>query len=458
MFGWPHSDIEKECQYLAKMGWAGVKVYPAMEQVMSLQPFNNILNPWYFHYQPVSYRFEGRMGNHDDLRTMIYSCRKYGVRIYADAVNNHMVGSGNDGNPDHRNSAGSCTYWPNKNTSAAEKSPFYTQGFAYTYNPHTDQNALQEFPSVPYGPLDFHCERPLNSWTDPLQLNAGWLSGLVDINTERDNVRERIADYWTSLMSIGHSGFRVDAAKHICPDDTVAIFSKFRRNMGGTLPSEFIAWLEILLGGEASMLMCNENSGYNYGKYLENKLYAAGFSSTEVAQIKIWNSGYPKEPDADCNSISNVRNAVQNDDHDQQMPGSSSRDMGSYGSVLVKDKDVGSHRGFEKQLFNAPRGATDNDNDYPVRILLSSWYFPNDNAFGIPDGLSDCNLCQITCTGCLTVPYAPAFSSTSCGYDTPLYTRTHRDKGVILAMRQWMHLPTNVSNAQLGLPDNCVAY
>jgi hypothetical protein len=41
--------------------------------------------------------------------------------------------------------------------------------------------------------MDFHCERVLNSWNDPLDLNAGWLTGLTDLNTERDHVRKRIA-------------------------------------------------------------------------------------------------------------------------------------------------------------------------------------------------------------------------------------------------------------------------
>lgn len=49
--------------------------------------------------------------------------------------------------------------------------------------------------------------------------------------------------------------------------------------------------IKVLLGGEASMLMCNEDSGYNYGKYFEDALYSAGFSETEVYQVKIWNSG-----------------------------------------------------------------------------------------------------------------------------------------------------------------------
>ena len=65
----------------------------------------------------------------------------------------------------------------------------------------------------------------------------------------------------TDLIGLGFSGFRVDAAKHINPDDLVAIFSKFKRNMGGTLPDDFISWLEVLLGGESDMLMCDPDSG-----------------------------------------------------------------------------------------------------------------------------------------------------------------------------------------------------
>ena len=29
---------------------------------------------------------------------------------------------------------------------------------------------------------------------------AGWLTGLVDLNTEKENVQERIADYLTDLI------------------------------------------------------------------------------------------------------------------------------------------------------------------------------------------------------------------------------------------------------------------
>ena len=42
------------------------------------------------------------------------------------------------------------------------------------------------------------------------------------------------------------------------------------------MPADWVTYLEVLLGGEADMLMCNTGSGYNYGKYFEDALYAAG--------------------------------------------------------------------------------------------------------------------------------------------------------------------------------------
>ena len=140
---------------------------------------------------------------------------------------------------------------------------------------------------------------------------------------------------------------------------------------------------------------------------------------------------------------------------------------------MVIAKNVPLHRQFEVKLFTNPNGelfrifrpfvimfllglgAPDNDNDYPIRCLLSSYYFPQNQARGIPDGKSDCSLCKVTCDGCQTVPYSKAYDANSCGYDEPVYTRTHRDKTVIMAMRKWMHLSTNVTNAQVGLPNAC---
>ena len=463
MFMWPHTDIAKECEMLSKLGYLGVKLFPAQEQVMSFQPFENALNPWYFCYQPVSYRLHGRMGTRDDLREAIQTCRRFGVRVYADAAINHMSGGGNDANTKHRNPNAGCATWGAKtsslevnniNTAISDgPSPYYTQNFVYTEGSYTGKPPSQEFPAAHLGPTDFHCERSLNSWTDPLILNAGWLTGLTDLNTEKESVQDRIADYLTDLVSIGFSGIRIDAAKHIHPDSLTQIFTKLRDNLGGKLPDDFVSWLEVILGGEADLLMCNPSSGYNFGLYLENKLKSAGWDQTDVDKIKIWNSGYPKEPEKGygCGTISPKRNVIQNDDHDQQNPGSSSRDMAEHGCVLIKGCQVNDHRNFEIKLFESPRGATNNNDDYPIRLILSSYYW-EDNSIGVPDGLSDCSKCTTTCDSCKSVQYKPAYVATSCGYDSGsgVYTRVHRDMSIVNAMRKWMNLPS-ISYADVGL-------
>ena len=137
--------------------------------------------------------------------------------------------------------------------------------------------------------------------------------------------------------------------------------------------------------------------------------------------------------------------AVQNDDSDQQQPGSTSRDMGSDGSILVVNLNVDAHRGFEVILFSNPYGSSDNDNDYPIRMLLSSYYFDlSQQTYGVPDGQSDCSTCVGPWCGSCTasMPYTKAYSPTATGYDGPVYTHTHRDQTIINTMRSWMHLPS----------------
>lgn len=64
--------------------------------------------------------------------------------------------------------------------------------------------------------------------------------------------------------------------------------------------------------------------------------------------------------------------------------------MHDSGCVLVKGCDPAKHRGFEMMLFNSPPGADNNDNDYTIRMILSSYYLEN-GLMSIPDGKSDCS-------------------------------------------------------------------
>jgi alpha-amylase len=61
---------------------------------------------------------------------MIHTCRKVGVRVYADAVVNHMSGGGNDMWTSHRNgNGGNCAHWGPKESTAG--SPYFTHNFMY---------------------------------------------------------------------------------------------------------------------------------------------------------------------------------------------------------------------------------------------------------------------------------------------------------------------------------------
>ncbi|KAJ3359090.1 hypothetical protein HDU91_005008 [Kappamyces sp. JEL0680] len=405
---------------------------------------------------PVSYKLQSRQGSLKELRAMITACRKFGVRVYADAVVNHMTGNGNAANNKRNQNGGTCSYWDHHNSTA--QSPYYTHGYTYKLDPSTGQRPALEYPAVPYGPSDFHCERSLDSYTSGFVMQYGWLSGLADLHTGKDSVRERIATYMATLLSVGFSGFRVDAAKHISPDDLAAIFGKLAKKMGGSLPPEFITYLEVLIGGEKDLLCCTY-SNYDYYQYFTDVLGAAGLSQTDIAKIKIWSSDYPKEfPVCGRRILPDERFVIQNDDHDQQNSGSSSRDMQGFGSVLIKDKDINAHRGFEVQLFARTDGS------WAIRQVLSGWYFnAGSNAVGWPDGKSDCSLYSgnqsVTCGN---VPYHKAYVANACGYsmlvngnwEVGAYTRVHRDTSIINAMRKWMGL-ASTNQAALGIPSSC---
>lgn len=446
MFGWPYDDIAEECEFLSNAGYMAVKIFPPQEAINTFDTVENgELNPWWFIYQPVSYRLHSRMGTKKQLKNMINTCRKFGVRVYADAVINHMAGNGNDMYADHRNQdGGSCTHWGPKAGSAG--SPWWTTGWQYENNIYTGIRPGLEFPSVPYTASDFHCERALNSWTDGKILNFGWLTGLTDLNSEKNYVRQRIADYLTELLSIGISGLRIDAAKHISPTNLASIFKILKENLGGgELPDDFTAYLEVLFGGEKDLLMCG-GGDYSYGEPFVNKLRAVGLSEDDIVKIKIWGSDYPKEfPICGYWEISPERHAIGLDCHDDQNQGSSSRDMGDKGSVYIKEKDINKHRNFNIEMF------TRTEANWKIKLLLSSYSFMNNGAAGFPDGQSDCTKCtgeQCKNECSKSVPYQKAYDPSSTGYDTGdssnwkegTYTRVHRDKDIISAMRKWMGL------------------
>ncbi|BCJ48670.1 alpha-amylase [Actinoplanes sp. NBRC 14428] len=190
LFEWPWSSVANECTtVLGPKGFGGVQVSPPQEHVV----LPSAGYPWWQDYQPVSYQLTTRRGDRAAFAGMVRACHAAGVKIYVDAVVNHMAGGASTGN----GSGGSG----------------YSQ---YAY------------PAVPYGSGDFHhCGRNGNddiaNWGDRWEIQNCELVDLSDLKTESSYVRGKLTAYLNDLVSLGVDGFRVDAAKHLPAADLAAI-------------------------------------------------------------------------------------------------------------------------------------------------------------------------------------------------------------------------------------------
>ncbi|CAG5124454.1 unnamed protein product [Candidula unifasciata] len=204
LFNWKWTDIALECErYLGPKGFCAVQISPPNEHLVE-QP----KRPWSERYAPVSYKLTSRSGTEAELKDMVARCKVAGVRIYADAVINHMCGVGFSG----VGSAGS----------------------------HFDAEK-RDFPGVPYSVTDFNmgsrcpnADDQIHNYDNLDEVRNCSLGGLTDLNQRVEWVRQKIADYLNSLIDIGVAGFRIDAAKHIWPEDLSNIFSRLHSVDGGT--------------------------------------------------------------------------------------------------------------------------------------------------------------------------------------------------------------------------------
>src|SRR5436305_3824737 len=207
LFEWNWPSVANECvRVLGPAGYGGVQVAPpqdSLKRTAAVDP--PVLHPWWEVYQPVDYTLVSRMGTPAQFAAMVRACRGAGVKVYVDAVINHMTGQG------------SVSYG----------------GVTYSHFSYPD-----------YGFADFH-HRPadcpsasggIEDFNNVLQVDKCELLGLADLRTESDHVRATLAAYLNRLIDLGVSGFRVDAAKHIGQADLAALEARLHRTLDGSRP------------------------------------------------------------------------------------------------------------------------------------------------------------------------------------------------------------------------------
>lgn len=178
---WKWSDIAVECeQFLGPRGYGGVQVSPVFENVIVTD------RPWWERYQPMSYKIITRSGDEAAFLDMTTRCNAVGIRIYVDILLNHMAAYNDPG----VGTAGS-----------------------------TANFLIPEFPAVPYGANDFNEDCDIYDWNNIYQVRNCRLVGLTDLNQAVPWVREKLIEKLNHLVEIGVGGFRLDAAKHMWPED-----------------------------------------------------------------------------------------------------------------------------------------------------------------------------------------------------------------------------------------------
>ena len=202
LFQWTWPAIAAECtDALGPQGYRYVLTSPPQEHVLGEE--------WWTAYQPVSYRVESRLGTREEFAAMVSACEAAGVKVIADAVINHMTGKDDPGT-----------------------------GWAGTEYEHYSYPGL-------YEEGDFHhCGLTPNddiaNYGDAAQVQTCELLNLADLDTGDDSVRDAIVAYLEDLLSLGVAGFRIDAAKHIAPEDVEAITAR--------LPEGTVIWQEVIRG------------------------------------------------------------------------------------------------------------------------------------------------------------------------------------------------------------------
>lgn len=194
LFEWRWEDVATECEvFLGPMGYDAVQLSPAAE--------NSVVEgrPWWERYQPASYLIDNRSGGREDFAEMARRCGDAGVEVYADVILNHMTG-----------------VYSGVGTAGSEFGEY-------------------EYPGI-YGYEDFHhCGLTegdeMVDGSDPVQATTCELVNLADLATEQEDVRERLAAHLNDLISLGVDGFRLDAIRHVAPEDVAAILGRLDREV-----------------------------------------------------------------------------------------------------------------------------------------------------------------------------------------------------------------------------------
>lgn len=192
LFEWKWLDIAQECEdFLGPKGYGGVQTSPVNEN--AIVPGR----PWFERYQPMSYKLQTRSGSEEEFAQMVKRCRNADVRIFVDVVVNHMAPPGQTS--------------PINGTAGSNADPL-----------------AKDFPAVPFDRSHFHSSCSIQDYSNATQVRTCELESLPDLNQTIEHVRDEIVAFMDHLVDLGVAGFRMDACKHMLPEDLRIIYGRVK--------------------------------------------------------------------------------------------------------------------------------------------------------------------------------------------------------------------------------------
>ncbi|WP_427876456.1 type I pullulanase [Gardnerella sp. 2492-Sm] len=197
---------------------------------------------WWTSYQPVSYSLNSKLGTKAEFKQMIKTCKVAGVGIIADAVINHMAGA------DNRDKVG-------------------VGGSKYDVS-------TQTFTDAGYTKDDFHkSTENIKDYTKAEDVWNNRLVGLLDLDTSKPHVQQVLGKYFADLLKLGVAGFRVDAVKHISPDDMRGIkasaIKQYNESVEDSKKINDIWWMQETIGNSSEAAQIQPAAHLNEGEVNE---------------------------------------------------------------------------------------------------------------------------------------------------------------------------------------------
>ncbi len=220
-FNWRYADVEARAAQIQQAGFRIVLVAPA---------YKSEGGAWWARYQPQDYRtIANPLGDTNTFRSMVQALKARNIRVYADVLLNHMA--------NESGIRGDLGY-PGQNVLNA-----YAGNTAY-------YNGLRLFGDLRYnflGAGDFgpaSCIRDYNNVYEVQTFRlcgGGGDTGLPDL-TANDWVVGQQQAYLRALKTLGVTGFRIDAAKHMT-------FSHMNRVLTADIKSGVHVFGEVITSG-----------------------------------------------------------------------------------------------------------------------------------------------------------------------------------------------------------------